>query len=110
MREYNGVGDYWDSIGDCVGKCVCIGEFCIGGICMGFGHHRIAYAAGSWTTDPTDTQTRITRLSSNLNTKLRILIPVGGAGIQRKFIIQLVRALVQYCFLMSGSGNLGIVF
>ncbi len=44
---------------------------------------------------PTDTQTRITRLSSS-KTKLRILIPVGGAGAQRKFIIQLVRALVPF--------------
>ena len=57
--------------------------------------------AGHWipkslvTHIPTDTQTRITRLGST-NTKLRILIPVGGAGAQRKFIIQLVRALVPY--------------
>ena len=41
-------------------------------------------------------QKRIERANSNPRKPLRILIPVGGAGAQRKFVTSLVRALAPY--------------
>jgi hypothetical protein len=45
---------------------------------------------------PSDCEKRIARVSSSTFKPRRILIPVGGAGAQRKFIVQLVKALKPY--------------
>lgn len=44
----------------------------------------------------TDCQRRINRVSAKKRKPVRLLIPVGGAGAQRKFIIKLVEALASY--------------
>lgn len=45
---------------------------------------------------PDACQRRIARANSNPRKPLRLLIPVGGAGAQRKFVTNLVRALAPY--------------